>query len=222
MNKRFTPALILQKLRFSRAKRTGELVQGFTLIELIVSFTIIGLVTTIAFVNFRSSEETLALERSIQKISQDVRRTAELALYTDRSFSCASPRTPSGFGIFFDHTPGVNTSYIIYGNCDQKTDKKPGYDGGVQDRIIEEIPLEDAVQIQMVDGTRKSSGQPLNKESWSALFVPPDPQVLLCVNDSCSGNNELLGGASVTLSLKNDPSQTKRIEVNEAGFVDID
>jgi prepilin-type N-terminal cleavage/methylation domain-containing protein len=194
--------------------------KGFTLIEIMVSLTIMALISGLVFVDFRSSNQDLALERSARKLAQDVRRTAELAIQTGQVFSCASPRLPSGYGIFFNQAAGGNTFYIIYGNCAQTTEKKEGYDGGSFDKIIETVTLEKPVQIESVDGTLQNS-QPLDNDSWSVLFVPPDPQAVLCKNDSCSGNNELLGDATITLSLVGDISKTKIIQVNEVGFADV-
>ena len=184
---------------------------GFTLVELLVSFAVIAVLATIVFVNFRSGNDILALERSAQKVVQDVRRTAGFALQGDQLVTCGSG-TLSAYGIYIQEGGG---SYIIFANCNG-TDKE-GYDSG-QDTLIETVTLEDPVTILSVDAV--PSAGIFNGNAWSVSFFPPDPQAVLCGNDSCNGNN-LLKTAEVTIALKNDASKTKTIDVNEAGFPDL-
>ena len=63
----FVNGLIMQKTK------------GFTLIELLVIVSITVLMTVVVFSNYGKNNEIFALERSSQKLAQDLRRTQEMA-----------------------------------------------------------------------------------------------------------------------------------------------
>jgi type II secretory pathway pseudopilin PulG len=175
---------------------------GFTLIEMLVSFGVIAIVTGVTLLNFHSSNEALALDRTANKMAQDIRRSAELALQSEQTTSCGG--SISAYGVYMQ--VGTPNSYAIYANCDGID--KAGY-SNTQDDIIETIALEDAVIISAID-------TPTNY--LAVAFFPPDPTVALCKNDSCPTSES---SATITLALKNNPTQTKIIIINAAGFVDV-
>ena len=132
---------------------------GFTLIELLVSIGVIAVLATIVFVNFRSGNDILALERSAQKVVQDIRRTAGFALQGDQLVSCSSG-TFSGYGVYFDSSNP--TSYILFAECNGNDQ----YDAG-QDELMETIPFEQNIELRSVAPV----------DPISIIFAPPDPAV---------------------------------------------
>jgi prepilin-type N-terminal cleavage/methylation domain-containing protein len=169
--------------------------KSFTLIELLVVISIIVILTGVVFINYRSGEKTLALQRSANKLAQDIRRAQVLATASEKCQSCgpSAPVPSGGYGIYLEQ--GDNF-YILYadGNGNEQY-------GDSEDRELERIYLEKGVHIS------------ISANSSSVNFRPPDPQI------------KFTGGSSTTLtislSLDTDPLKTKKITVNKVGLVEI-
>ncbi|MBI1971507.1 MAG: hypothetical protein HYS52_01495 [Candidatus Wildermuthbacteria bacterium] len=164
--------------------------------ELLVVVALIVVMTALAFLNWRSGEGVLAIERAAAKISQDVRRATELALRAQQ-FSCASG-TIAGYGLFFSNA--AQTSYLLFADCNNNQ----RYDAAL-DSIVETISIEKQAQISSV-----TSG------SFGLVAVPPDPAIFL--KDSAGSS---ITSAQVTLSVVSGPSNTKVITINSKGVVTI-
>lgn len=167
---------------------------GFTLVELLVSVAIMIFIIALFFFNLRGGEKQLALSRVVQRFSQDVNRTAELALraqYTE----CAIGRI-SGYGMYVSSdTP---SSYLLFVECSDNEVYNPGLDD-----VVETVQLERGIQIDSVE--------PI--PSMSIVFFPPVPTVFLN-----PGNQDQL---RVTFGTRDDV-HTKSILVNNRGAVDIE
>ena len=89
---------------------------------------IIGLLVGLAFIFFRPGEDALALDRAAQKVAQDVRSVAQLALKAE-SHSCSAGvggGKTSAYGIIFDKS--VKTSYELFADCDREDPAATSWD----------------------------------------------------------------------------------------------
>jgi len=128
--------------------------KAFTLIELLVVTGIIILLSALVLPNYRTGESQLALQRSANKLAQDIRRAQEMAM-SAKEFEGVVP--PGGYGINFQTNL---TSYILF--ADLNNNKI--FDSG---EAIETLSLERGVKISNL-----SPASPL-----TISFTPPDPTV---------------------------------------------
>ena len=181
---------------------------GVTLIELIVVLGIVALLSTIVFTTFKTADEALALDRTSHRLAQDLRRAAQMALRGE-VFTCPGAGQIVGYGIHFDNqSANIRKCYLIYAECNNDTVYTgPNCAGGAGtiDGIVERIPLEQGVEI-----TGLSLSTPVD-----VLFVPPYPLVYI--------KSDINPGAklNITLSLINDTSQSKRVEITQKGAIRI-
>ena len=131
--------------------------KSFTLVELLVTTGIILLLSAIIFPNYRAGEEAFSLQRSAHKVSQDLRRTEELAL-SAKAYPGAPSTFKGGYGINFQIN---SSSYTLFADLDN--DKV--FDSGEE---LETSILEEKVKITSL------SSSPLN-----VVFLSPDPQVFI-------------------------------------------
>jgi Tfp pilus assembly protein FimT len=165
-------------------------------VELLVVIGIIGTLTLIIVPNYGASGSQLALQRSANKLSQDIERAKEMAMSASECSTCGG--VPKGYGIYL--TQGA-TTYLLYADKVGTDDK---YDAG-QDIVIETISFEKGVQISSI------SPAPL-----SINFKPPDPAIK--ISNGLSEVNE----TTITLSLQADASKTKIIKANKAGLIYVE
>ena len=170
--------------------------KAFTLIELIVIMAIVAIFTTIIFVDYGKNNKVFALERSARKLSQDIRRTQEMAMS-----GVAGETGTNGYGVYFN--TGSSTSYLIYVNKDSNMSYVQGTDSDK-----ETIAMESAVKIcnLLVDS---GSVNPV-----SVSFQPPDP--INYINNVDSGHE-----ASVVLCITGDESTTRTVKVNNVGRIEV-
>jgi len=131
--------------------------KSFTLVELLVTTGIILLISALIFPNYRAGEEELSLQRSAQKVAQDLRRVEELAL-SAKAYPNAPSTFKGGYGINFQIN---STSYTLFADLDDQKD----FDSGEE---IEISDLEEKVKITGLSAT------PLN-----VVFLSPDPEVFI-------------------------------------------
>jgi len=178
---------------------------GFTLVELLVVVGVIVILTAIILPNYRSATSQFALERSAHKMSQDIRRAAEMAMSAKELPGGGIP--VGGYGIFFNiGTGGSDKKYILFADTDPLPDGN-GYFSG-SDIPIEEIELEKGVVIQSINTPNNRVG--IN-------FKPPAPTVRIKFNP---GPGASVDTTIITLALESGP--TKTIKVNKAGLIDVE
>ena len=133
--------------------------RGISLFELLVVTSIIIILSSIVYVNYRSGERKLALERSTYKLSQDLRRAQSMSGLRESS-CCPGDVCPEDYnkstGIFFDIDKPKQ--YVMFADCDGGK----SYDAG--DTILETMELEREVEIGW-----------LSNNLLSIVFEPPDP-----------------------------------------------
>jgi len=153
--------------------------RGFTLAELLVVIAIIGVISIIAFANYRAGEKQFSLQRSGYKLIQDTRRAQNMAM----AARAIGGQVPTGYGVYF--TSGSPTQYILFADNDGNGLR------GAGDADIETLYLEAGVTI-----TALAPASPL-----TIVFYPPDPSVLISGNPS---NNS----ASITLNYSGGVAKT--------------
>ncbi len=175
--------------------------KSFTIIELIVVISIIIIISGIVLVNYGAGQKQLNLQRSTSKLAQDIRRVQEMTMSAKE---CTHPTVcpaggvpPGGYGIYFNKD--VKDSYIIYADISSPNEQRNP--GGEED--IETISLGKEVEIDSVTPPKASIN-----------FKPPDPIVRL-------KNEAGINQSNVTIILRAD-SNTKTIQVNKVGRIDID
>ena len=160
------------------------------------------------FSNYGKNNEIFALERSSQKLAQDIRRGQEMAIS-----GLVGSATTCGYGLFFNNTTEPSAisnqyKYIIYEEKDANCNNAVRYWQDGTDAIKETIYLENGVKICDI----LSDGVTIVTRSIS--FEPPNP--LTYIGGVSSGHE-----ASIVLCVENDTSITRTIKVNNAGMVQL-
>jgi prepilin-type N-terminal cleavage/methylation domain-containing protein len=168
--------------------------KGFTLAEVLVSIFIIVLLSGIIFVNYRQAGRQFALQRSANKLAQDIRKVQEMAM-SAKKFQGSIPS--SGYGVYLnilDNPP----QYILFADT-----SNPGiYDVG--EMVGNPIEFERRIEI---DSLKIDS---LSASPLTITFTPPNPKVW--VNG--------IEGSAATITLKAD-TRIKTITVNAVGLISI-
>ena len=190
---------------FFRDKRGISDERGVTLIEILVVISIVMILTGIVFINYRTGERQLILQRVAFKLAQDIRRAQEMAMSAKEcthSVACPSGGIPSGgYGIYFDQTNP--NQYIVYADTGSPWGRR-NPSGGNED--IEAIFFETGVRIRSVSPPQASIN-----------FKPPDPTISLKDNSGVDSDNVV-----ITIELTADTSKYKTIKVNKAGRIEVD
>lgn len=165
-----------------KTKFPTENSRAFTLIELLVVIFIIALFSSLVLFNKNKSQANLALERTAFQISQDIRRTEEMAIAA-QFFNGSYPA--GGYGIRFAEN---ENQYLIFADINQDGIYSEG-------ELVESIVLENFVRV-----TELVPDSPA-----IAIFKAPDPDVIL----SGSGNSISIkisttaGDSEKTISVNN-------------------
>ncbi|MBI2451202.1 MAG: prepilin-type N-terminal cleavage/methylation domain-containing protein [Parcubacteria group bacterium] len=173
---------------------------GFSLLELLMSAAIIMIISGLVLVNFRVGFGEQALNRATQKLVLDLRKTQNMALAGTE----ISGTTPCGFGLAIPVSASFPISdYQLFAYwpavCPGNSQKSAG------DSTIENLKIsESAIEISSADFS-------------NVIFFPPEPRTAIRnLSDTAT-----LSSATITLRIKNNPSKTKIIFINEAGQISI-
>lgn len=169
--------------------------KGVTLIELLITLLIISIIVSASFFGYREMGKRLALRRAAYEITSNIEKVREMAMSAQK-FEGSIPR--GGYGIHFNRDNP--NEYVLFADLDL---------GGGPDRIytgidekVKKIYLERAIEISAV-----IPSNPIN-----IVFLPPSPDVYL--------QGELfLTQVEIIIAIRDDPLQTRKIYVNNAGLV---
>ncbi len=183
--------------------------RGFTLVEIMVTFAIIGVLTAVAFTNYRSGEKQFALERSAQKLNQDIRNAEGMAI-ASKEFKGVFQ---GGYGIHFTLTPPSDDggSYILFVDCNGNDQ----YDGAslvcndCSSGACTASSTEEVETIYLEKGVYISQLTPVGS-SLTIKFYPPEPTVTFYPDAS-----------SVSIALSSIGLLSKQIEINKTGLIEI-
>ncbi len=166
---------------------------GFTIFELLIVTIIMGILSLIILYNYRKSQNQFALQRSVYKLAQDVRRTSEMAMAAKK----IGANLPWGYGVYVNRSVS-DKSYIIYADIDGSNFYEPS-----NDVVVETVDLEQRIIIQSV-----------NPDPVCINFRKPAPTIKI---QSAPGVTSNLG----QIILSDGATLTKTIEVNPVGMIDI-
>lgn len=193
---RFSQRDLRGDLRRRSARRSAD--KAFILIELIVVMGIIAILSGIVLINYRTGQEQLALQRATNKLASDIRRVQEMAMSARESNG-----VPPRYGVQFTTTDP--DYYILFADLNDNGKYEPG-----DDDPIETTTFEQGVSIdQLFIGDSLSS----TTKIW-ITFEPPDPIIEI--------RNPAATGFSIAKVQLIGANQTKTIEVNEVGRIEID
>jgi len=215
--------------------------KGFTLVELLVSIFIIVLMAGIILANYRVGGQQFALQRSANKLAQDIRRAQQMAM-SAKEFQ---GMVPIGYGIRFAQD---YNKYVIYADCGNYTTQCTTYhcyDGpgpltGSDDdpdwvgtpcngkgEKVEEVTLESGITVDLASNWGRAMLMA------RVVFIPPDPSVH--INWGKCGPPGTPSPGRVCIFLETLPDAppdiltinlisavgTKTITVNKAGLIEI-
>src|SRR3989344_8981839 len=153
--------------------------KAFTIIEMVVVIGIILMITGLILPNYKSNDKQLALERSIHKTAQDLRRVQGMAI-SAKEYDCGSQKL-KGYGIGFLDDADY---YSVVARC---------VNGDVNDNFIERIDLENNIKIEEL-----KKGDTVVNGAY-IFFYPPDPEA------DMGGESKV----SITLAIEGNLSQIR-------------
>ncbi len=173
-------------------------INGFTILELLVSMFIMIVLSTILVARYRSSNPDYTLTQAAQKMASDIRKAQNMSM---NGIDINSTTGYYGYGI---NVSKNTSSYILF--ADKGNDKK--YDNGTDVKIGgADIQLPAKI---IIDSIR--FGNPVN--TADIFFVPPDPTTSIITFPS-----RLSTEIDITLK-EQSTSKTKTVEVNLAGLIE--
>jgi prepilin-type N-terminal cleavage/methylation domain-containing protein len=192
--------------------------EAFTLVEVMVSLIIVGILAGIGFSLTRIRGGSFLLQRSAQKVAQDIRKVEHMALAAKliQFPGDTEPIIPEAYGVYFDTSiPENRQKYLFF--ADGKVTFNRFYDSGEN---FQNVELESGTRIEklQVCNTNCESESSWNeKNSLSIAFRPPDPEITL---KDASGN--LWNEGRIIVSLTIDPNKTRKIRVNKWGKIEVE
>jgi len=178
--------------------------KAFTLIELMVVASIIIILSAVALLNYQSGQSQFALQRSANKLAQDIRRAQEMAMSAKECQECGGG-IPPGYGIFLDRD-WDNKRYRLYADTDPSQGNE--FYNSADTSVGPLLELEKGVIIKDINTAPKKV---------SINFKPPDPTVKI--------KFQLVGEIDevvITLAIENDLNKTKTIKINQAGLIYVE
>ena len=180
--------------------------KGFTLIELMVLAGIIVLFTGLMLANYKKGGQQFALQRSANKLAQDIRRAEAMAMSTEECDAsiCGIQMVPiGGYGI---HLSKGDKNYLLYADINGN-EKHGGADPNME-------PIIDLEKKIVINDIKDEDDNSLNFVSIN--FKPPDPIINL------SGQAGTYTEVKIIIALEDDLTQEKTITINKAGLVEIE
>jgi len=184
---------------FSISRKNG----GFSLTELLVVIAVVGILAAIIFPYYGSVRKQLSLQRSANKLVQDIRRVQGMALSAEE---VGGEIPEGGYGMYLKKNPSPQKSYILFADKDSNCKYTPAAGTGKEERI-EEISFEEGVKIK-----------DLSANYINIIFQPPEPGTYLKDNDG----NDLGPLVTIEICLIDDELKSKTIKINKAGLIYVE
>lgn len=165
--------------------------------ELLVVIFIISTITSLVLINYRAAGSSQALNRSAQKLAFYIRKAQILSL-SGVNFTDQGPNKLCAYGIHLETADQSKNQIFNLKECN-------GNKIYNNDPIIEQIQLESGVNF--------ASFTPISSY-LDIIFIPPKPEIFI-------NNSNIEPAGSITISLTNNPSQTKIITITNKGQVSI-
>jgi len=166
---------------------------GFTVVEILVVMALIAILSFVFIPSYHVYKEQLAVQRSANKLSQDIRLVMERAMSALEKTECTSSSTYR-HGIYLDENEP--DKYILFADCNDNNQ----YDSA--DVLIKEEVFETGVEIY-----------DLTPNFVNIVFEPPDPTIYI------SGG---LDTATIILRSKNYHDKQRTVTINKVGLIDVD
>lgn len=218
---------------------------GFTLVELMAIVVVIGIMSGLAYADFDTMRDQLALKRASYQLAQDIRKAQEMAMSNANvpGTPCVTTQdcsgTPGstcqnskcyllnhGFGIFFNVCSPSDPvcSYLLYADTSNTAGNWGYYNSnpvpGQGDHIYQTIMINE--RAVYISGFKNLSGGALGSATKvSVEFVPPNPDTEIFDMTSGLANSVVGGGVQIILTLGSDPSKTKCVSVDQAGLAAV-
>ena len=192
--------------------------KAFTLIEITIVVAIITMMATIFIANYKGGEKNFALQRSSNKLGQDLRMVQEMAMSsqeTPQKFGDPVTFPKGGYGIYFEEN---SSNYLLFADCDggQDYDKSgtalscyyadlaPG--ASIKEKL-ETLELEEDIFISSVYPS-------LPDNSLIITFFPPNPEITI------NGDPSIVS-ATIIITF-NGAEAPRTVTVYKTGLIDID
>ena len=182
---------------------------GMTLIEMLVVTAIMVILTGTFLLNYRAAQDRFALQRSANKLAQDIRRVKAMAMSAEEYPPGSGDVPETGYGIFFNidiADTGDDKRYILYADTGGGEEFFVG-----SDDIIETVSLEEGVFIERIILPPAAP-----RVRASINFRPPDPKVRIKFQ-AAEGED-----VKIILALESDSSIEKIVSVNNLGLVTVE
>ncbi|MHA1481960.1 MAG: pilus assembly FimT family protein [Candidatus Heimdallarchaeaceae archaeon] len=190
--------------------------KGFTLLELLVVVGIIATLSSIVLGGYRAGEDKFALQRSANKLSQDLRRAENMAMMGNPAPVNFGEIFPSGgYGFYFDvaTSTGAAGYYTFFCDCNNNVEYESGGASVSCASSTVATPFPESMEVLSLEtGVVISAVSP--STAFSITFFPPDPIIKITGADS-----QAYDEATITLDLF---GKTKTITINTVGLIDID
>lgn len=169
--------------------------KSFTLIELLVTSAIIMIMLAVTIAYSQKGEGVNRINRSVERLSFDIRRIANLSTQT---FQLQSKKI-CGWGIYFDEN--MADRYIIFSDfCENET-----ING---DKIYSENEKYEEIKL--------SYGTIMKDVNMSMImYFPPEPRI-----EIYDLFNNIVSNGSISITSENS-NYIKTLNVNEAGTISI-
>lgn len=189
--------------------------KGFTIVEMVTVTAVIAIISGIFLLNYRQGERNLAIQRSVQIVTQSITKSINNSLGGKEHNGASGTVSVGGYGIRFE--VGSDT-ITVFADCN--ADGNLDLVGGAStcaSSISEGMPYpEVSFQKKMesdivISALSVCSGNPC---ALNIVFVPPDPQTLFV---------PALGGGEIEaqITLQDSQGNQKVIFINELGVTRI-
>ena len=180
---------------------------GFTIIEILLVMFLITIFTGMTLVNYKSGGKSLALQRSANKMSQDIRIAEQKALSSAKCVETGN-NTEDSYGVYFEKKSRIidGKKYIIYADANDSEE----YENEIVDKTVgDDIFLEKNAYISEI----KIDGSSVDYASIN--FQAPEPTINII------GGNPVVSGDKVEITIAQE-SGTKifTVKANTAGLIE--